>query len=150
MKQTNRIQVRRTIGVEPNRVFKAFTRPDLMGRWFFSDRKWSAHARTELKEGGEFYLAMTSPEGDTYEHHGKFMEIQRPNRISFTWNSELVVGTHVLVELMPIMNGGTEIIITHSGFDKPEQAEKHKEGWATCLRNLEAAFDPAVPWEEAA
>ena len=69
-----------------------------------------------------------------YEPHGEFLEIDRPNKIVFTWISEGFVDLSVLTISLVATEEGTKLILRHG---LPEAvADVHNEGWNACLGNL--------------
>jgi uncharacterized protein YndB with AHSA1/START domain len=42
----------------------------------------------------------------------------------------------VTVEFYDTPEGGTNVVLTHSGFADQPQRDRHNEGWDACLENL--------------
>jgi uncharacterized protein YndB with AHSA1/START domain len=57
------VSVRRILKARRERVFEAWTRPDLMARWFFPGANWTAAINSELKVGGRYEIATRDAEG---------------------------------------------------------------------------------------
>jgi uncharacterized protein YndB with AHSA1/START domain len=128
-------------------VFDAWTKPEIMQQWFFPGN-WTAKTTNELKVGGHYSHDMISDgseavcdpnssisEGEHYLHSGEYLEISRPERLVFTWNSPSVANTRVTVELREVENS-TELTLTHELLDSEDQRNKHTAGWEGCLANL--------------
>jgi uncharacterized protein YndB with AHSA1/START domain len=65
-------------------VFRAWTDPEQLGRWF-APRGCTVEFRTlELRESGEFHSCMRSPNGHTCCCKGVYRELAAPERIVFT------------------------------------------------------------------
>ncbi len=138
-KETNLV-VRKVFGADRDTLFRAFSDPEIMRRWFFAgDDGWSADATSEFKVGGQYRIDMHLPDGKTYSHWGEYREIDVPHKIVFTWNSEFAENTTVTMEFREAA-GGTEVILTHEFLPDEESREKHRWGWNGCLRNLERAL----------
>jgi uncharacterized protein YndB with AHSA1/START domain len=61
-------------------VFDAFTRPELLKRWF-GPRGWSlAVCEVDLKVGGGWRFVLRSPDGKEMGMRGVYLEIDRPER----------------------------------------------------------------------
>ncbi len=74
----------RTIAVAPERVWEAWTEPDLIVRWF-TPAPWKTVAcEIDLRPGGRFNTTMESPEGDRYPNSGCFVDIEPGRRLVFT------------------------------------------------------------------
>jgi uncharacterized protein YndB with AHSA1/START domain len=68
---------------------------------------------------------------------GRYTEIDRPNRLAFTW---LWDGndTRQLIEIdFEERDGATTVRFTHSGLWSEEAVRSHEEGWSRCFDNLE-------------
>jgi uncharacterized protein YndB with AHSA1/START domain len=130
-------------------VFDAWTRPEIMEQWFFPG-PWSAVSKTDLRVGGRWSNEMIDRDGGfhngkehapgaRYLHEGEYLEIKRPERLVFTWNSPFVTNTRVTIELRDHGND-TELTLTHELLPDEEQRKSHTDGWAGCLNNLEAHY----------
>src|SRR5438067_2168695 len=95
------ISLKRILKARRERVFEAWTRPDLMGRWFFPGAGWIAEVTSDLRVGGRYQLAMRDPAGSRHLQFGEYREIVPVSRLVFTWSCpELnVVDSLVTVEL---------------------------------------------------
>jgi uncharacterized protein YndB with AHSA1/START domain len=125
----------------PERVFDAWTNPDLLKRWWAAGADWEgADAQVDLRLGGRIWLSMRDPGGAVYNGGGVFTEIERPARLGYTWEWEgegESYESHVLVEFVDA-GGGTELRLTHSGLPSEESRDRHEHGWTACLANLES------------
>jgi uncharacterized protein YndB with AHSA1/START domain len=142
-----KVVVRKTIAATRDAIFDAWTKPELMQRWFFP-LNWSAKSSNDLRVGGSYRHEMISdgarsdcagdaPTGTTanHLHSGEYLEIRRPDRLVFTWNSHAVKNTRVTVELRDV-GGATEVIVTHELLETEELRARHMGGWENCLENL--------------
>jgi uncharacterized protein YndB with AHSA1/START domain len=132
------ISVRRLLKARQALVFEAWTRPDLMARWFFPAEGWTATVTSDLKIGGRYEVAMHDNVGGQHTQFGVYREIVPVSRLVFTWSCpELaVVDSVVTVELID-HGERTELVLTH---DLPPDAKirrGHEEGWEGCLSNLQ-------------
>ena len=128
-----------------DRVFDAWTNPEVLKRWWAAGPDWDTPvAEVDLREGGTYRLAMRDPgSGEQHTLVGEYTEVRRPERIAYTWtwesNEEAMsgsAGTLVVVDF--VEDGeGTEVVVTHSGFATPELRDMHEHGWNACLDNLE-------------
>jgi uncharacterized protein YndB with AHSA1/START domain len=70
----------RTIAVSPERVWAAWTEPELMLQWF-TPAPWKTVAvDVDLRPGGRCITTMESPEGDQYPNSGCYLQVE-PNRL---------------------------------------------------------------------
>lgn len=74
----------RHIPVAPEKLFRAWTEPELMKRWF-TPAPWSTvHAETDPRPGGRNVVVMRDPDGNEYPNHGVYLEIVPNRRIVVT------------------------------------------------------------------
>lgn len=85
-------------------VWRCWTEPDLLVKWFCPPPWRLAEAKVELRTGGGFYTLMQGPEaGDTHEEEGAYLEVVPMERLVFT--NALGAGwrPNDLPEMMPLM-----------------------------------------------
>ncbi|MEU6078324.1 SRPBCC family protein [Micromonospora sp. NPDC047074] len=74
----------RTVDVAPELVWKAWTTPELIVRWF-APKPWStASCEIDLQPGGKFNTVMRSPEGEDYPSTGCILVVEEGRRLVFT------------------------------------------------------------------
>jgi uncharacterized protein YndB with AHSA1/START domain len=132
------VTVRRFLRARRERVFEAWTRPDLMARWFFPGDGWTAAITADLKVGGRYEVAMRDADGGQHSQFGEYREIVPVSRLVFTWSCpELsVVDSVVTVDLID-HGERTELCLMHELPSDPKIRRGHEEGWVGCLGNLE-------------
>ncbi len=129
---TTEIAVSRTIPAPAEKIFDVWLDPKSPGG------PWHGTEGVVLNAlvNGLFYLPVKH-EGRIWAHYGRFVQIDRPHRIEFTWMSEATKGleTIVLLSLEPKGNS-TEVTLRHSGMADDEMGSGHKEGWTWSLSSL--------------
>jgi uncharacterized protein YndB with AHSA1/START domain len=133
-------------------VFKAWTTPEHMMRW------WGPHGFTclsctmDLRVGGEWRLSMRSPQGIEDRQHGVFREITPPERLVFTyafedfperktsgrWSDESGNPGHrttVTVNLEDV-GGKTRVTVQQAVFESTHVRDEHVRGWGEALDHL--------------
>jgi uncharacterized protein YndB with AHSA1/START domain len=74
----------RTVDVAPELVWKAWTTPDLIVKWF-TPRPWSTQsAEIDLRPGGAFNTVMRSPEGEEFPNTGCILVVEEGRTLVFT------------------------------------------------------------------
>jgi uncharacterized protein YndB with AHSA1/START domain len=137
------IIVRRRLKARRARVFEAWTRPELMARWFFPGADWSVDAECDLRVGGHYRLEMCDATGARHRQFGAYREIVPVSRLVFTWTCpELAVTDSVVTVTLADLGEETELVLTHELPPDPDVRRGHEEGWEGCLGNLENLFDP--------
>jgi uncharacterized protein YndB with AHSA1/START domain len=132
------ITVKRVLAARRERVFDAWTRPELMARWFFPGSEWSVTVSSDLRVGGRYELLMKEASGAVHRQFGEYREISPFSRLVFTWSCPefSVADSLVTVELVE-RGQETEISIVHELPPDPNVRRGHEEGWTGCLGNLE-------------
>ncbi|HEX4001578.1 MAG TPA: SRPBCC domain-containing protein [Candidatus Acidoferrales bacterium] len=130
------LTVTRTIPAPPEKIFDVWIDPKSPGGpWFGADR-----VILNPVVDGLFYLA-AKHQGRTWPHYGRFVQIDRPRLIEYTWVSEGTQGAESVVTLTFEPRGGdTEVTLRHSGVPDDETGRKHKDGWAWVLDMLAQAM----------
>lgn len=133
-----KINVSRVIRAQPEEVFRAWTDPERMKRWFGTTRQI-----VDPKVDGLFFLAMEH-QGRTWPHYGRFVRLERPKVVEFTWMSEGTQGveTTVTVKLAP-RDGGTQLTLDHAGVPDTELGRGHQEGWTAIVGEIAKALEKA-------
>ncbi len=153
--QHPKVVVKKFVHADCERVFDAWTKPELMQQWMIPG-DGTAKTSNDFRVGGSYSHEMIKQQaasdcvGGTacadgtfsYMHEGIYEEINRPHRLVFTWNSPAVQNTRVTVELKA-QDGGTAVTVTHELIDSDEQRQSHTSGWEGCLENL-ALFSKAA------
>ena len=116
------IKVERTIAAAVGEVFDAWLDPKIPGSpWHENDKlivDWKV-------DGLWYWLSL----GGT-PHYGRFMEIDRPDRIQHSWMSPNTLGEESMVTVTFRKKGeGTLMTLLHSGLPNETMAKAHEKGW---------------------
>ncbi len=132
-----RISVPRSYEATPERVFRAWTDQASVRAWLAGGEGAVIDART----GGLFYIEMPNA-GRIYPHYGRYLRVDSPRLLEFTWVSEGTLGKEsvVTIELTP-RGTQTELRLTHEGLPDEKLAENHRGGWTHILEALVARLD---------
>jgi uncharacterized protein YndB with AHSA1/START domain len=137
------VRVSRRLGAGPERVFDAWLDPAWVGLWMFGPTGVEELVRVELdpRIGGRFSFAVRR-DGSTLDHAGRYLTIERPRRLAFTWSvaPEPPDASRVAVELVPL-EVGCVLDLTH--VLAPERAgdvERVRSSWTRRIESLEEAL----------
>ncbi len=135
------VTVSRVIRASAERLYDLWTDPASPGGPWFG----VARLLIDVRVDGLFYFAVAH-EGRTWAHYGRFVTLERPRTIAYTWMSESTQGLEstVTITLAP-RDGGTELTLVHAGVPDDAQGRQHAEGWTWMLSMLVDRFakDPA-------
>jgi uncharacterized protein YndB with AHSA1/START domain len=131
------VSLTRVLKARRERVFEAWTRPELMARWFFPANGWSATAEADLRVGGRWTVVMRDSAGVRHEQFGEYREITPSSRLVFTWSCPDLKVEHSLVTVeLDDRHGHTELRLRHELPADPEVLREHEGGWNGCLQQL--------------
>jgi uncharacterized protein YndB with AHSA1/START domain len=133
------ISLTRTLPARRELVFSAWTRPELMARWFFPDPSWTSSVSAELRVGGHYEVSMRDTEGGVHLQFGEYREIVPVSRLVFTWTCpDLGVKDSIVIVELKDRGARTELLLTHELPPDPKIRREHAGGWTGCLGNLES------------
>ncbi len=133
---TLKINASRLIRAAPEDVFRAWTDPERMQRWFGTKKQI-----VNPKVDGLFYLAMEH-QGRIWPHYGRYLRLEKPRVIEFTWMSEGTEGreTVVTIELVA-RDGGTQLTLNHAGVPDTELGRGHQQGWTSIVAEFSKSLE---------
>lgn len=73
--QDDQILITRDFAAPPHLVFRAYTTPDLVARWWHADRGTIDSIDIDLRVGGKWRYVMTANQGFPVAFHGEYLEI---------------------------------------------------------------------------
>ena len=121
-------------------VFEAFTNPQLLRQWWGPRGFTIEELSFPAVEGESYRVCLRAPDGSRYVHVGRFHEVLRPMRLSYSWRwvEEPLQREETLVELsFRPENAGTRVELRHSRFADLESLEAHR-GWPDSFERFEA------------
>lgn len=132
------LKLARTYGAPLEKVFRAWTDPEIMKRWFAPSDAFSVpEVEVDARVGGRYRIVMRAPDGEYHRVGGVYREVVRPTRLVFTWAWESTPERESLVTVEFVDRGDmTELTLTHEQFADAEARDKHREGWTGCLERL--------------
>jgi uncharacterized protein YndB with AHSA1/START domain len=133
------IVLRRTYKASRDRVFDAWTKPEIATRFLGPGDVVARNITMDVREGGSYSITMDTPDGEMIAR-GKYREVRRPERLSMTWSWQEDDPKDEVESLLSLefneRDGGTELVLTHEQLASVESAERHTEGWTAILEQL--------------
>ena len=130
------VRVARRFDAAPERVFDAWLDPAIAGRFLFATATGRmVRVEIDARIGGRFAF-VDRRGGEDIEHVGKYLEIDRPRRLVFTFAVPKfsAQSTRVTIDIVPAAAGCT-LTLTHEGV-LPDYAGRTEEGWTGILDGL--------------
>lgn len=137
---TTELTTTRVIKAPRERVFAAWTTPELLTKWWGPGAVTCPEAHVDLRPGGEYRIANLETDGKIIWISGTFEEVEAPEKLIYNWHlTSLDISTLVTV-LFNIHPEGTELHLTHQRFPNTHIRDMHLMGWGGCLDGLEEMF----------
>ncbi len=128
------VRLRRTFAARREQVFRAWTEPEALARWFRPFGNPITVSQFELRVGGTYRFESNPADGQRSTIKGTYLEIVRPEKLVFTWTSEGTrqIDTLVIVEFFE-RGESTEIVLTHERLADVDMVRTHQYGWESIL-----------------
>lgn len=141
------LTVRRQFDAPPERVFDAWVDPDSAREWLFtSPASESTRVEMDAQVGGE-YAITDRRDGEEFRAVGEYREVDRPNRLVFTFAMPQFSpeSDRVVVEFEP-EGGGCLMTVTQEGHSWPDEhaadyRHESEEGWTEMFDALATRVD---------
>lgn len=99
--------------------------PSIGGPFYWLDRNWTD----------------TGPGGGDWPHYGRFLRIESPRVIEFTWMAEFTRGLESIVTVtFREASEGTQVELRHRGLPDDQFGRDHEEAWQRILHFVSTHF----------
>ena len=121
--------------VDPETAFDAWTDANQLVEWL------SHWAEITVAEGEEFQIGWEGYDG---VWQGRYLQVDRPARLAFTWNPPAEIfptgayETVVTITFEEDESGGTMLTLEHTGFEGTAEMEAQLQAWRPYLFALRA------------
>ena len=133
------LTIRRRFKAAPERVYRAWTEPAQVARWFGPGNITVLEAVFEPRAGGRFMIHARSAEGEDHRVSGTVREAIPNSKVVYTWAWQSTPERQSLVTVEFKPDGdGTLLVLTHEQFFDEGARDRHNGGWNAALDKLEA------------
>lgn len=143
------LQIVHQFNVPPQKVFDAFTKPRVMKVWLTETTTFDI----DLSIGGLWTIIRT--EGtDVYTETGKYLEIEKPNKLVYTYGMPQFSLNKDTITIEIVTNGenGSTLTFTQKGIDidtelnvlEPGSISQSEEGWRKAFELIEKAWGTGI------
>lgn len=82
--ENRELSLTRLIDAPREKVYRAWTEPELLKQWF-APRPWTTpHAELNVRTGGGNVIVMRGPDGQEFPNRGIYLEVVKNERLVFT------------------------------------------------------------------
>jgi uncharacterized protein YndB with AHSA1/START domain len=149
------IAVSRIINAPRELVWRVWTEPELLKRWWGPKQYTSSAYKMDARLGGEYFGAMRGPDGKDIWAKGVYKEVAKPERLVMTDSFADPEGNTVrasyygmsgdgALEMLVTLTledeeGKTKLTIVHSGIEGMSEADMSnmRQGWNESLDKLD-------------
>lgn len=131
------VNVNRIIHASIEQVFDAWLNPKILSQFILPMPGMpEPQTKTDSQEGGDFTIIMHVGD-DKIPHTGKYLEINRPNKLVFTWVSPFSTDdSTVTLNFSTLGENKTNVELTHIRFIDEGTRSDHEGGWGNILDKL--------------
>ena len=133
------LSITRHYAVAPEKVWRAWTEPQALSRWFGpADTESVTSADLDVRVGGHYSIAFRTADGEEHRVSGVYQEVVPQRRLSFTWTWQSTPDrvSLVAIELEP-KDGGCELRFRHDRFFDQQARDNHERGWTGTFSKLD-------------
>ncbi len=130
------LTIRRVIAAPRDRVFAAWTTPDLLRQWWGPAGVQCVAAEIDLRTDGTYRIGNQLPDGEVVWISGEFELVDRPHRLVFSWRLGDEPVSRVSVTFAAVTPETTEVVVHHQRIHTPAARDGHEQGWLGCLDGL--------------
>ena len=137
----------RVINATPDKLYRAWTEPELLKQWFCPKPFWVSHAEMDVRAGGASVIVMNGPNGEVMPNPGIYLEVVPNRKLVFTdaytraWEPSEKPFMTGIIEFEPVGKGQTRYTarVRHwSAEDRQAHADMgFHEGWGKATDQLE-------------
>ncbi len=133
----------------PSRVYKAWTEPDQIMKWFGPEAGSLISADIDLRVGGKWRFVVGSDEGGLNTLQGTYQVIDPDNRIVFTWQhvrehadgSEEKTPESTVTVVFEAHGKATRVHLRHESIVKRDGRLSVTRGWERTFTHLQALVE---------
>lgn len=142
------LSLTRVIDAPREKIFKAWTNPELVKQWFAPLPWTTPHVEMDVRPGGANLFVMSDPDGNQFPNRGVYLDVVENEKLVFTdaftsaWvpsAKPFMVGTITLEDLD---GGKTRYTATVLHWNEEDRQAHEKmgfhQGWGQCTDQLAA------------
>jgi uncharacterized protein YndB with AHSA1/START domain len=140
LKEKPSLTLNRSYPVPPERVWRAWTDPQALKRWFGPGGEDPVSlAQLDVRVGGRFRIVFGGPDGKAHDVQGVYKEVVPHRKLVFTWTwpSSTPERESVITIELRAAGRGTELVFRQEQFFDSTVRDNHRRGWTESFVKLE-------------
>lgn len=136
------VNISREIDAPIEKVFDAWLDPVMLSKFMIPAKGMAnPQVKCDPRKGGEFEILMQVGD-DQIPHTGKYIELDRPNKLAFTWVSPASLPDSVVtLDFSKVDENTTKVNLTHTKFIDETRRSNHESGWGNILTTLDRCLN---------
>ncbi len=125
-------------------VFRAFTDPVALAKWFGPEGVQVTNVKVDLRPGGTYSMVFGEKDGESHGLSGVYREISPPERLvmTWTWDHGDMAGMETLVTIeFGAAGAETELTLTHEKLPSRNSLDMHTQGWTSTFDCLDRVVE---------
>lgn len=114
---------RRVIDAPCDVVFRAFSDPEKLARWWGPEGFRNSFSEFDLREGGYWRFTMHGPDGTDYPNESRFIEVVPGDRVVI----EHLLGHHFILTITFVADGDSTVVGWRQTFDSIEHYQEIRD-----------------------
>ena len=141
VKEKPSLKLERHYPVAPEKVWRAWTDPQALKRWFGPGdvQEPVSVADLDVRVGGRFRIIFGGPQGTEHEVQGVYKEVVPNKKLVFTWTWPRTTPEResVISIVFKATGGGTDLDFRHELLHDEKVRDGHLRGWSEAFVKLE-------------
>jgi len=140
-----KVEVNKIIHASIETVFDAWLNPKILSAFMMPMPGMpDSEVENDARVGGTFRIIMHAGD-DELPHTGKYLEIERPTKLVFTWVSHCSVDdSTVTLHFTRIDDNKTNVSLSHTKFIDEKTCSDHEAGWRNIMDKLNDVMSSSV------
>lgn len=140
--ETSQLHFTHRFAASRKRVYRAWTEPELLMKWFVESEGRVDKCDIDLRPGGTYRIEGRMGE-KPWSIWGKYLEVKPAEKLVYTWQWDFdpavgaPAGDTLVTVLFRDIGKETELTLTHERFTSEPAREGHRKGWLGCFERLE-------------
>ncbi|MBE8715970.1 SRPBCC family protein [Cellvibrio polysaccharolyticus] len=132
------IAVEHTFTASPDKVFDAWLNPQRVEKWFGPGLGEMQPVSIDANVGGSFRIVQIR-NGHAIGHSGKYLVIDRPEHLAFTWGTDDDEGDdEVHIHLVPVGRGSLLRLVHTIDSQWKDYADKIHQSWLAMMKKMDS------------